>query len=164
MRIYDQRKAKAKVGGLRHASSVVGVRRVDEWRVLVAGLRGVLRMYDLRMQVQGQVESKARTGKGKAGGKISTSAVVEYPTYSNDYRLGLGFDIDTETGLVAAASDQNTLQLFALHSGEEIKSKEGNRAFDDLVRCVRFSQAPGQAHRAKELLVSVGNGVECFSW
>ncbi|KAI9713365.1 MAG: hypothetical protein M1812_006643 [Candelaria pacifica] len=151
IQLYDQRSS-GKALRLRHPSSVTGIRQVDDWRVVVCGLRGSMRMYDLR----------AQPGAGKKGEK-ATPPVLEY-LYSNAFRLGLGFDVDTETGLVVAASEDKTLQLFSLHSGEEIRPKASDKTFSDFAGCVRFSQPKDQEHRSKELLVSAGNALDCFSW
>ncbi|KAI9699341.1 MAG: hypothetical protein M1836_002951 [Candelina mexicana] len=154
IRLYDQRSS-GKALRLRHPSSVTGIRQVDEWRIVVCGLRNSMRLYDLRSQ-------PGPTSTTKTSHK-ATQPVLEYP-YLNDFRLGLGFDVDLETGLVAAASEDRNLQLFSVYSGEEIRLKGKDKMFEDFARCVRFSQPLGQAPRSKELLVSAGNSLECFSW
>ncbi|KAI9760848.1 MAG: hypothetical protein M1835_000088 [Candelina submexicana] len=163
IRFYDQRSS-GKALRLRHPSSVTGIRQVDEWRIVVCGLRNSMRLYDLRSQPSPIPPPTTTTATTKTSHKATTQPVLEYP-YLNDFRLGLGFDVDTETGLVAAASDDRNLQLFSVYSGEEIRLRgKKDRMFEDFARCVRFSQPRGQLHRSKELLVTAGNLLECFSW
>ena len=92
---------------LRHPSAVTHLRRVDEHRVVVNGLKSSvciftpmlcagsnrqLRMFDLRYAHQA----------APMRGYLSPTRPLLVYEHSNDFRIGLGFDVDLASGLVAA--------------------------------------------------------------
>ncbi|KAI9798462.1 MAG: hypothetical protein M1825_005342 [Sarcosagium campestre] len=78
---------------IRHPSAATHVKRVDDHKIIVNGLKNSLHMYDTRF-LQPRSTHKASAS--------STPSVLQY-SHSNEYRLDLGFDVDVDSGLVAAA-------------------------------------------------------------
>lgn len=80
---------------------------------------------------------------------------MQYPEYHNSAYIQLGFDVDTETGVVAACQERiagthhEGVQLFSLHSGRKLASPFLSRRSkvtelppeepeDYNIKCVRF--------------------------
>ncbi|KAI9759401.1 MAG: hypothetical protein M4579_002390 [Chaenotheca gracillima] len=122
---------------VRHPSSVTNIKKVDDHHIIVCGLENSLCMYDLRF---------SHPPSPRKAFMEPTRPVLEYD-HQNEYRLGLGFDIDIDAGLVAAATDQKTTNLFVLNTSEKISlspftgisSQRPRFTHDSLARCIRFS-------------------------
>lgn len=109
---------------INHPSTITHVRQLDKNRVIVAGLNSSLCQYDLRFlgETTNFTSSPQIPNKSFRNRRI-TSPVVQYPGYHNDSSIHMGFDIDLETGTVAAAQEKDdfnpALRLFSLHGGRE---------------------------------------------
>ena len=77
----------------------------------------------------------------------TTLPTLSYPEYYNQATVLAGLDIDVESGIVAAAQEEDTgndcVQLFSLHGGEKLESRIGDRCNNlcsdkKVVRCVQF--------------------------
>ncbi|KAI9836192.1 MAG: hypothetical protein M1819_001529 [Sarea resinae] len=156
VRLYDQRSA-GKALRLRHSSSVTGIKQVDEFRVVVCGIKSSLRLYDLRYQSSGNSSRKRNHSP-------STLPVYDYP-HNNEYRLDLGFDVDTETGLIAAATEDKRVQIFSLHTGERLASPAFQKPFQDFPTAVQFAtMSEEKRDDSKSLVVAAGGVVEECKW
>ncbi|MCJ1340407.1 hypothetical protein MMC09_005702 [Bachmanniomyces sp. S44760] len=149
-----------------------------------------LSMYDLRHAPK---LSSTGTRSSKAKNKQPPSKpYITYPTYRNKAHLNLGFDISISTtspqglGLVAAASDEQTIALFDMWTGKEVVEAGWgrNKKWDHPIRCLEFvggrwrdglregeSEEEGEREREQEweerergLLVGCGGIVEEWGW
>ncbi len=123
---------------IKHQSSITHIKQVNAHRIIVAGLESSLCQYDLRFRK----------------GPKRTQAVLRYPDYQNSASIRIGFDIDLDNGVVAAAQEHDIshphVQLFSLHGGHALRSeasrlgREGEfariSAGLEVVPCVRFAQ------------------------
>ena len=95
---------------IKHQSSITHIKQLDDHRIIVAGLESNLCQYDLRF----------RKGPNR------TQSILQYPEYQNTATIRIGFDIDLESGVVAAAQEHDMshppVQLFSLHGGHPLKS------------------------------------------
>lgn len=104
---------------LKHPSSINKIKRVDEHKLVVAGIEHALNMYDLRMPAkESQMKAKKRRAPGASLPTSWTSdPVIEY-TYRNSHSSGLGLDISHATGTLAAADATGLVNIFSLTTPE----------------------------------------------
>ncbi|KIH91551.1 hypothetical protein SPBR_01799 [Sporothrix brasiliensis 5110] len=111
-------------------NAVAHIRSVGEYHVVAAGLWDAMVMYDLRY-LKTPRSSSGRTSlvDRKRAGSPAAEPLFRYSDYYNHGRLmGIGFDVDTNLGIVAAAEDhkstasglQGGLGLFSLWNGERL--------------------------------------------
>jgi hypothetical protein len=95
---------------IKHQSSITHIKQLDAHRIIVAGLESCLCQYDLRFRK----------------GPERTQSVLQYPDYQNTAHTRIGFDVDLELGVVAAAQEHDIshppVQLFSLHGGYPLQS------------------------------------------
>lgn len=95
---------------IKHQSSITHIKQLDTHRIIVAGLKSSLCQYDLRFRK----------------GPKRTRSILQYPKYQNTASIRIGFDVDVESGVVAAAQEHDVshppLQLFSLHGGHTLPS------------------------------------------
>ena len=117
---------------LRHPSAAAPVRAVDESRIVVAGLRSSLCMYDLRYAPPGRHSISP----------IPAASVpcVTYDSYHNEARLGLGFDVDTQLGLVAAVNDDGRLTINDIWTGEPYATRLARDRWQHPIKGILFSK------------------------
>ena len=152
---------------IRHQSSITHIRQLDTHRIVVAGLKSSLCQYDLRYRK----------------GPQRTQSILQYPEYHNTARVQIGFDVDLESGIIAAAQEHDVLhspvQLFSLLGGQSLNSdvanaggesalrnydfNRTNQAIEDfqVVPCVRFIRDVG--NRMKSLYIAA-NVVTRYGW
>ena len=136
-------------------------------------------MYDLRF-------TKPPSGPHRR--PRTTTPLLTYPNHTNPYTRTLGFDICTSLNLVVAATSpspypstdqsqqQGTVNLYALHTGEKIRSilpsppspqltdpAEPPSGDAELVKCIRFSNL-NQDSRARGLVMARSNVIEEWTW
>lgn len=96
---------------IKHQSSITHIKQLDTHRIIVAGLESTLCQYDLRFRK----------------GPKRTQSVLQYPDYQNTASVRIGFDVDVESGIVAAAQEHDIshppIQLFSLHGGHLLQSE-----------------------------------------
>jgi len=77
----------------------------------------------------------------------TTLPTLSYPEYYNQATVLAGLDVDIESGIIAAAQEDDTgndcVQLFSLHGGDKLESRIGARCNNlcldkKVVRCVQF--------------------------
>ncbi|OAX82183.1 hypothetical protein ACJ72_03468 [Emergomyces africanus] len=101
---------------LQHPHGVYKIRRVDEWRVVVAGANKNLHMYDLRYAPSG-IATRPQPNKRN---HASTKPYLSFPDYANERISHDELDISPEIGLLACSSPSNRIQLFSLNTGKLI--------------------------------------------
>ncbi|OJD23354.1 hypothetical protein ACJ73_05291 [Blastomyces percursus] len=101
---------------LQHPHGVYKIRKVDEWRIVVAGAKKTLHMYDLRYGPSG-ITTRPQPNKST---HISTQPYLSFHGYENDHISHDELDISPETGLLACTSPSNKIQLFSLNTGKLI--------------------------------------------
>lgn len=168
---------------LQHPHSVSKIRRVDSYRLVVAGQKS-LNMYDIRYPPNGL----QRNPKPTRSGHTSTRPYVTFPEYSPEV-LTPDFDLSTELNILASASDSRKIQLFSLRTGQQLPSCSYSSSYllpiteykyPSPISCVRFedytdvdlapltfsSHSSGltSASLRPKLLVSSGDVVDEWSW
>ncbi|CAK7273138.1 plasma membrane H+-ATPase [Sporothrix epigloea] len=100
-------------------NAVTHVRSAGEYHVVAASLNNKMLKYDLRYM------KKPRSSREE---DVATAALFRFRNYHKSSRLtGLGFDVDAELGLVAAAEEHDYytglgggISLFSLATGERL--------------------------------------------
>lgn len=82
---------------IKHQSSITHIKQFDTHRIIVAGLKSSLCQYDLRF----------------CKGPERTRSILQYPEYQNTASIRIGFDIDVESGVVAAAQEHDGAYLIS---------------------------------------------------
>ncbi|TVY55531.1 hypothetical protein LCER1_G003129 [Lachnellula cervina] len=120
-----------------HPSCITHIRQLDNHRIIVAGLNSHLCQYDLRFRKLTSTVSSRALGPKKhssipksrrrdtsINNQKTTLSTLQYPDFKNDSTINTGFDIDLETGTVAAAQEWDSVnppvQLFSLHGGHKV--------------------------------------------
>ncbi|KAL1981019.1 hypothetical protein VTN96DRAFT_3243 [Rasamsonia emersonii] len=144
---------------LQHAHSVAKVRKVDEYRLVVAGYKS-LEMYDLRYPKNG-MQTKPRPN---AKGHTSTKPYLSFPDY--DSELMHQIDISQELGLLASCTDYHKIQLYSLADGSLVPSPVSSyQHFHPISRiCFENGDYPVRDGQASRLLVSSGAVIEEWTW
>lgn len=110
---------------LQHPGPVSHIRSADPERIVVHGRwqTNGLCMYDLRQPVAMTPPKRKRDPNGVRRQRISQPLFV----YEHQGNLRpVGFDISTESGMVAAVDAKNKVQLYTLHDGKRIKALDGS--------------------------------------
>jgi len=107
---------------INHPSSITHIRQLDSHRIIVAGLNSNLCQYDLRFRKPIQMAPSPALGPKKSlHNRTITRPTLQYPDFRNDSTINIGFDVDLETGTVAAAQESDEfnpdVRLFSLHGG-----------------------------------------------
>ncbi|CZR53804.1 uncharacterized protein PAC_03685 [Phialocephala subalpina] len=140
-----------------HPSSITHIKQVDKHRIIVPGLESSMCQYDLRFLKEFQ-DTRLKILR------TTTHPYLQYPEYKNKATILAGFDIDTESGLVAAAQEGDdyspAIQIFSLHSGHVLASRRLGRGSHYLPpftpNCLRFVRdVPGTM---KSLYVATQRG------
>lgn len=160
-----------------HRSSITHVKSIDESRILVAGLNSSLCQYDLRFRKCPSTFSQENShhwGRGKGRKKRApTLPCLDYPGYRNEAQIGIGFDVDLEVGIIAAAQDYDSrINLFSLHGGHILNSRPAqskipdNRYIDSTIckgtRCLKFVQ--DTPNNPKSIWVADQNNLARWAW
>ncbi|KAI1447441.1 hypothetical protein F5Y02DRAFT_379272 [Annulohypoxylon stygium] len=106
--------------------SISHVKAVDDNQVLVAGLRSMMSVYDVRFCDLANVNEKYDISWGPKR-HIAGNPVVTMPGYESYSRYNTGFDLDRSMGIVAAAHDDNKVALFSVRSGRRLPSRDVDR-------------------------------------
>jgi hypothetical protein len=177
----DRRIATSASTIITHPSSVTHIRQLDTHRLLVAGLESSLCQYDLRylkLDTEGRIgpghhESLAHAGPSPKLSRPCTRPILQYLDYYNTATRELGFDIDLETGVIAAAQEaihsQPPIRLFSLWGGHSLSSPalsklygEGMNANEGNIKCLRFGRDVD--HRMKSLYFARGGSMQRLAW
>lgn len=164
-----------------HPSSITCIKALNSHRIVVAGLRSNLCQYDLRYlkrdhQVVLNFGSKVYFKNKKiwqARHNVqSTAPILKYCDYYNSSCTHLGFDVDIDSGLIAAAMEQDhtdhpLVQLFSLNGGKTLYTPSFDKAQSDQkvrqdVRCLQFVEDDNA--RMKSLYVGIGSDIVRYGW
>lgn len=164
----------------RHAS-VTHVATVNEYHVLAAGLRNSMALYDVRFCKARTIESSSTkdkndigsstnrrrggggSGSGSDGHKETARPLLVFQGYNNAAHLDLGFAVEQQLGIAAAAQDDGTVALYSLKTGRRLRS----RRVDEIkatrpVKCLAFESLPGD--RNPSLFAGIGPSVHKYSF
>ncbi|EPE30874.1 WD40 repeat-like protein [Glarea lozoyensis ATCC 20868] len=162
-----------------HPSSITHIKQLDPNRILVAGLESSLCQYDIRYLKldTGRVVSRQRPPNRlttrQTTAKASTRTILQYPDYHNTATRNVGFDVDLEIGVIAAAQEFNGVQplvrLFSLWGGHTLHSAALERhygsisnPYGDHVRCLKLCRDIDD--RMKSLYIGLGSSIQRFAW
>ncbi|SZF03302.1 unnamed protein product [Blumeria hordei] len=167
---------------MKHPSSITHIKSVDSNHIVIAGLESSLCQYDLRFLKITEVSatsdldqalvanSSTSIGSPKKHSTISTQPIVTYHGYHNDATTGLGFDLDLDSRIIAAAQEvhegHKPVQLFSLRDGSALHSPCENLVPDsktscgNLVRSIRFVQEANIS--TKSLFIGSGGIVQRY--
>ncbi|RDW71306.1 hypothetical protein BP6252_07869 [Coleophoma cylindrospora] len=152
----------ARADTIQHPSSITHIRQINDHAIIVAGLNSSLCHYDLRfrkVQTPAEPAWRAKSTRQTQVNNVSyTAPILQYHDYHNPSLIPIGFDIDVESGLVAAAQQSQTgldvgcVHLYSLRTGNLLRSMPGdkmevhsktrtqNEAPGGWVQCLRFSR------------------------
>jgi hypothetical protein len=151
-----------------HPSSITHIKQLDAHRLLVAGLNSSLCQYDLRFRKE---EAHSSRWPQIRRNRHPTRYILTYPDYWNEATIQIGLDVDLESGIVAAAQEQDVhhcpVQLFSLHGGHKLRSpyvSRNIRYVEEItnVKCLRFLR--DIESRMKSLFVGQPPDIQRFAW
>lgn len=127
--LTDLRVPEVQWSSVPHVSSIAHLKSVNEFQILVAGLRSSMCLYDMRFfgrrnpnytSAGGGQEGQRRGGPGNG-----MTPILRFDGYQNEAHFHTGWDVCVELGLVAAAHDDGTVKLFSLKSGRRLGAGMG---------------------------------------
>ncbi|KXH39350.1 hypothetical protein CNYM01_07720 [Colletotrichum nymphaeae SA-01] len=123
------------------------LRAVNPHQFLAAGPRSKMALFDLRYR------------KTRPNG---TKPVVEFPGFLNEAHMHFGWDVDVDSGVVAAAHDDGRLRMYSLLSGRRLRcpAVDAVKARTPVKSC-QFQKMPGRRHAS--LFAGVGPNLKMFS-
>jgi hypothetical protein len=177
--LYDSRNRDS-IKRLRHGAPVIGVRRGDhESRLVVCGLSSCLAMYDLRMireavsssTTKPAVNNNNQHKKQKNRWKRQPIDLVRNPTsmpvvqfeYNNQYQHPLGFDVQNELGIVAAAEETGNVQIYSMRTGEKVRKLEiaSGGLTGEHVKSLRFVE---DVRGVQKIMATAGSKIVEYCW
>lgn len=165
----------------RHASSAAHVRCLDDHRVLVAGPRSAMAIYDTRWAAPprfppGSSRNDHRNNNGNGNGNIA-QPVVRFPGYSNEVHIRIGLDVTHDAGglcgsggggIAAAALGDGTVGIFSLRTGQRLRAGDVDHPRvlkapgGAVVKALQFQRLPWE--KEASLFVGVGPVVKKFTF
>ncbi|KAL5611934.1 hypothetical protein BROUX41_000499 [Berkeleyomyces rouxiae] len=162
-----------------HGAGVTNLSVLGNHQVLVAGFQNRMCMYDLRYTRESSTLGADSAPSFDASGPQAISVAngrrqvysVEsaatphtvFPAYLNIARIGLGFAVSTELGVVCTASDNGTVVLHSLGSGRQLAVPvlDGVDGVAPITG-MRFAELPDGTHKPS-LYMGVGASIYKFS-
>ncbi|EFW22890.1 conserved hypothetical protein [Coccidioides posadasii str. Silveira] len=126
--LYDVR-SQGSVARLQHAHGVQSLRKLDDWRIVVAGANLTLSMYDLRFASH---RTDDRPRPNNPSHKATTPYLNFYDVQCNIFN---NIDVCPELGLLACSSEQRTVQLYSLATGKRLTTDRDSKP----TRAIRHS-------------------------
>ncbi|POS77779.1 hypothetical protein DHEL01_v203825 [Diaporthe helianthi] len=162
----------------RHVSSAAHVRCLDDHRVLVAGPRSAMAIYDTRWAAP----QKSQPNSDRHNDGNMAQPVVQFPGYNNEAHIRIGLDVTHDAGglcgtpsggggIVAAALDDGTVGIFSLRTGRRLRAgdvddprvlKAPGTGARGVVRALQFQRLPWE--KEASLFVGVGPVVKKFTF
>jgi hypothetical protein len=139
---------------IRHSAPVSHIKQISEYGILVNGLRSSMCQYDIRY----------RKHSFKSFARKRTTPFITYPEHNSGAYIQLGFDIDIDAGLVAAAQEDKTVQLFSIRDGKKLKYVDMNLKAEEPVRCVKFVDESRDGGHTKALWVARESAIQGYRW
>jgi hypothetical protein len=153
----------------RHPKATFKIRSLSEHLVTVSGAYSTLCNYDLRYPKHHAALQIWPTDAAHYDQKVTTP-VVTYPEHTNSARHDLGFDVDSDAGIVAAVQDDDhrTIKIFSASSGRMLRSIDAAEVEPQLdptrpVHAVRFVDYRADGGM-KSLWVAKGSGIVSYEW
>lgn len=162
----------------RHRSSAAHVRCLDDHRVLVAGPRSAMAIYDTRWS--GRPRGPGGSGKNNNNSNDNIAQpVVQFAGYKNKAHVRIGLDVTHDAGgaaglgaggVVAAGLGDGTVGVFSLRTGRRLRAGD----VDDpqtapkapgaggVVKALQFRQLPWE--KEASLFAGVGPVVRKFTF
>lgn len=166
----------------RHRSSAAHVRCLDDYRVLVAGPRSAMAIYDARWAGPRRSTTSSNNPSGRNHNNIA-QPVVQFPGYNNEAHIRIGLDVTRDAGglgggssgggggVVAAALGDGTVGVFSLRTGRRLRAgdvddprvlKAQGAGAGGVVRALQFQRLPWE--KETSLFVGVGPVVRKFTF
>ncbi|KAL4872730.1 hypothetical protein BDV12DRAFT_161426 [Aspergillus spectabilis] len=144
---------------LQHPHAVTKLRKLDEYRIVVAGINS-LQMYDIRYPPN----NLQRNPNPNAKHHTSTRPYLSFCDTSSE--IIPDFDISPELGLLASASTDRTIQLFSLRTGEQVISPLTRYQYRNPIQSVCFEAGDQPSHgpQTPSLLVCSEATVDEWNW
>lgn len=121
--LYDTR-SQGSTHILSHPTPISNLRRADDFtRIVCAGICNTLTVYDMRKAQACPPQKKRRMMSLPFQ---SSSAFITRFDYKNNDTSDLGMDVHPHLGLVAAADEDNNLNIWNLYTAERIRSFSTN--------------------------------------
>jgi WD40 repeat protein len=139
---------------LRHTSSVAQLSTLesDENRLIAAGPRSAMAIYDIRC-----LRRQPNLHKNQG-----TTPVLNFPTYTNDAHIQIGFAVHQGGQAVAAADSDGGVGIYSLLSGRRLASPAIDAIKSDgIIKALRFETLGEDRHAS--LWVGLAGGVEKYS-
>ncbi|KAF9886654.1 hypothetical protein FE257_011294 [Aspergillus nanangensis] len=144
---------------LQHPHAVSKIRKVDPYRIVVAGINS-LKMYDIRYPANGLQRNPNPNTKHHT----ATRPYLDFLDYTPE--IIPDFDISPELGLLASASDERKIQLFSLRTGEQVSSPLSKYQYGDAISSIHFEPGDGSSHgpQTPSILVCAKATVDEWIW
>ncbi|KAL2812079.1 hypothetical protein BJX63DRAFT_262354 [Aspergillus granulosus] len=144
---------------LQHPHAVTKIRKIDPYRIAVAGINS-LQTYDIRYPLNGLQRIPNPNHKHHT----STRPYLRFLDHASEFIPD--FDISSELGLLASASDDHTIQLFSLCTGESVVSPLTKYKYQNPITSVCFESGGLSSHgpQTPSLLVCSEATVDEWNW
>ncbi|KAL3481124.1 hypothetical protein BJX99DRAFT_253784 [Aspergillus californicus] len=152
---------------LQHPHAVTKIRKLDPYRIVVAGINS-LQMYDIRYPPN----NLQRNPNPNTEHHTSTRPYLTFSDQDKDQaharQLIPDFDISPDLGILASviATDDRTIQLFSVRTGEQVKSPLTKFRYRDPITSVCFESGGMSLHgpQTPSLLVCSEATVDEWNW
>ena len=141
-----------------HPSAINHVRRMNENKIVVAGIKNQLCVYDLRYLPRVKPNPN----------KEWTTPLTSFPSYRNWDRSALQVGLDVlKDEMIAVGTEDERVQVFDAGTGREVMVGNGGTlgrtTTGGLARCLQFVEGEGKKE-GLELYVAAGRGLEEWTW
>ncbi|KAI2784074.1 hypothetical protein F4815DRAFT_456716 [Daldinia loculata] len=134
--------------------TITHVKQVSEHKVLVAGLRNMLSVFDTRYCSSEHLHTKP---------KATTTPFLQIAGFKNGPYLDLGLDVDRDSGVVAAAHDDGKMALYSVHTGRRLRCADVDGiAAGSPIHCVQWETFVGD--NTPSLFVGADHRVRVYSF
>ncbi|KAL8811985.1 MAG: hypothetical protein Q9200_001383 [Gallowayella weberi] len=162
VRLWDLRSDSTNVR-FQHPSSVRNIKALDDNKILVAGLRNKMAIYDIRF-------TKGLQQTFHSSIIEASIPFQEFPTYRLESHLyhKLGFDVHLGMGLIASATEDKKLQIFDWKNSHRDMDLGNKReplfpTLNGPIRCVKFLEDQTKGNGLK-LLIAHGKKIDAWAW
>lgn len=133
----DMRQNALKWSKLDLNNAITHIKPINENQVLVAGIRNMLSVYDLRYT------AKFRGSLDLPAGMATPLFKIDQ--YKNDAHIKIGLDLDLASGIAAAAHDDGKVALYSVRSGARLPSRDIDKiqSRHGAIHCLQFEPFPG---------------------
>ncbi|KAJ5754044.1 uncharacterized protein N7511_008197 [Penicillium nucicola] len=162
--LFNDLRTGSSTNHFQHSDSAMKIRKVDDWRFVVAGPR-YLHMFDLRYAPNGGIGIKRHKNPLVANAD-ATRPYLMFPDYLPLSMPSL--DVSAGLGLLANPSPDNTVQLFSLRTGRQVPSPLSQHTYGSAPSCVSFEAGNDtplwKGPETLSMLVGIDGVVDQWSW